>query len=113
MFERYTQAERIPLPGTPWQVHPTPEACRKAAALLRRNPDSIGKTPNWSMPGSQIERTVRDARRLYGDNAAAVLRRQLDTIDPDDYHGPAARRWRAALIQLDAEDEARNLPVLP
>lgn len=97
---------RIPLPGTPWQVIPTPDACRDAAAALRRNPGTSFKTPGVPHTAS-IDDTARDARRLYGDNAAAVLRRQIATIDPDDYHGPSVRRWKLALDILDAEDAAK------
>lgn len=98
---------RMTHPDTPWHVRPETHACREAAALLRRNPDSIGKNMTVRAPVS-VQDTVRDARRLYGDNAAAVLCRQLETIDPDDYHAPAVRRWNAALRQMVNGDFKRQ-----
>lgn len=80
---------RVTVPGSPWQVCPTPHALRIAAKRIRTGPtrgDALPRMPRCP---------VADALRLYGDEttAAAKIQAHCDAIqgeaDPADI-----TRWR-------------------
>ena len=104
-----------------WQILACPDALATAAEMLRKGErSSLPRAPRSRVCWDQIQQAEALAKELwpdvlkgsymkaeakscegflealmvYGANAPEVIRRQLQTIDPDDYHGPNVRRWQ-------------------